>query len=427
MRSQLFVSSWLLAAGSLLATPAVAGEAGQSPPAEKSPAPDDVAELRRELASLREEYVGRIAALESRLQALESGRTAPATPEPGPAPPPQEAAPAVAPVYGGGGAASKVFNPDIAVVGNFLGAAGQSPERPAVAQLQEAELVPGDRRSVRARRFLPDLRPRRGRRRGRLHHLPDGARRPAAEGRQDARRLRQGRRDAHPRAAVDRSAARHAEPHRRRGRARRLWRLDLATDPEPDPVPRSDRPGLPRRVGDLQGAHAERSRLRRPPARLPRPGRVDQPRSRRLLRQRRQRRDRRLHDAALGRRRHVPLQPLRRAIYRPARGQRARLEQARGHGAARRPSASTPRPSTSSRAAGSPACATTTPIARTTPTLTDKGGSFFLTYWPSEFSQIRGQYRRTRFGEAADAPTSSCSSSCSPSAPTAPTPSREVS
>ena len=29
--------------------------------------------------------------------------------------------------------------------------------------------------------------------------------------------------------------------------------------------------------------------------------------------------------------------------------------------------------------------------------LRDKGGSFFLTYWPSEFSQIRGQYRRTNY------------------------------
>jgi hypothetical protein len=32
-------------------------------------------------------------------------------------------------------------------------------------------------------------------------------------------------------------------------------------------------------------------------------------------------------------------------------------------------------------------------------TLTDKGPSFVLTYWPSEFSQIRGQYRRTRYAE----------------------------
>lgn len=31
--------------------------------------------------------------------------------------------------------------------------------------------------------------------------------------------------------------------------------------------------------------------------------------------------------------------------------------------------------------------------------LRDDGGSLLLTYWPSEFSQIRGQYRRTRYAE----------------------------
>jgi hypothetical protein len=31
--------------------------------------------------------------------------------------------------------------------------------------------------------------------------------------------------------------------------------------------------------------------------------------------------------------------------------------------------------------------------------LRDTGGSLILTYWPSEFSQIRGQLRRTRYGE----------------------------
>jgi hypothetical protein len=31
--------------------------------------------------------------------------------------------------------------------------------------------------------------------------------------------------------------------------------------------------------------------------------------------------------------------------------------------------------------------------------LTDKGVAATLTYWPSEFSQIRGQLRRTRYGE----------------------------
>jgi hypothetical protein len=33
------------------------------------------------------------------------------------------------------------------------------------------------------------------------------------------------------------------------------------------------------------------------------------------------------------------------------------------------------------------------------PSLTDKGPSVLLTFWPSEFSQVRGQYRRIRFGE----------------------------
>jgi hypothetical protein len=35
--------------------------------------------------------------------------------------------------------------------------------------------------------------------------------------------------------------------------------------------------------------------------------------------------------------------------------------------------------------------------------LTDTGGSSLLTYWPSEFSQIRGQLRRTRYGEGSTA------------------------
>jgi hypothetical protein len=35
--------------------------------------------------------------------------------------------------------------------------------------------------------------------------------------------------------------------------------------------------------------------------------------------------------------------------------------------------------------------------------LTDKGGSVVLTYWPSEFAQIRGQYRFTRYAQNIDA------------------------
>jgi hypothetical protein len=36
-------------------------------------------------------------------------------------------------------------------------------------------------------------------------------------------------------------------------------------------------------------------------------------------------------------------------------------------------------------------------------TLTDKGASFVLTYWPSEFAQLRGQYRFTRYAQNFDA------------------------
>jgi len=35
--------------------------------------------------------------------------------------------------------------------------------------------------------------------------------------------------------------------------------------------------------------------------------------------------------------------------------------------------------------------------------LTDKGASAVLTYWPSEFSQVRGQYRFTRYAGNLDA------------------------
>ncbi len=37
------------------------------------------------------------------------------------------------------------------------------------------------------------------------------------------------------------------------------------------------------------------------------------------------------------------------------------------------------------------------------PTRADRGGSLLVTFWPSEFSQIRGQYRRTRYAEGATA------------------------
>ena len=80
--------------------------------------------LKAELEALRLEFSQRIADLETRLKAVES---APATPAP--APPPVEAPPPAPPAQIGlaPASSSKMFNPDIAAIGNFVGAAGKSP------------------------------------------------------------------------------------------------------------------------------------------------------------------------------------------------------------------------------------------------------------------------------------------------------------
>ena len=44
-------------------------------------------------------------------------------------------------------------------------------------------------------------------------------------------------------------------------------------------------------------------------------------------------------------------------------------------------------------------CDLNPPLFTPNPLVHDTGGSLLLTYWPSEFSQIRGQLRRTRYGE----------------------------
>jgi len=74
----------------------------------------EVERLKQELAAMREQYDARLAALEAQLAALATAAAA-APREPSPAPV------LAAPAAGG-----KVFNPDIAVIGNFLGAAGSN-------------------------------------------------------------------------------------------------------------------------------------------------------------------------------------------------------------------------------------------------------------------------------------------------------------
>lgn len=113
------------------------GAYAQEPPA--PPASEEVLRLEAELAALRQEFATRLSALEAQLAALQAPVTTPA-------PPPAEAAsPAVAaaqvPNYNMPTLGSKVFNPDMAVIGNFLGAAGKndSPDAPPSLEMSEAE------------------------------------------------------------------------------------------------------------------------------------------------------------------------------------------------------------------------------------------------------------------------------------------------
>jgi len=136
---------------------------------------EELQKLRAEFDSIRDSYGARLAALEARV-AERPAEPAPAagvapvpavpppvpeTPaapvapaaagQPAPVPAPETAVPAGAagaggpqgslPVYGNASAMSKIFNPDIAVIGNFTGAAGRNEIEPRPAlQLDEAEL-----------------------------------------------------------------------------------------------------------------------------------------------------------------------------------------------------------------------------------------------------------------------------------------------
>ena len=125
--------------------------------------------LRQEFESIRDAYGQRLAALEARLAtsppSAAPGAVSPVSPLPEPpaGPPATVTAPATAPptapevqspagaagvegpqgalpVYGNPAASSKIFNPDIAVIGNFLGAVGKNDVNPGpVFEMGEAE------------------------------------------------------------------------------------------------------------------------------------------------------------------------------------------------------------------------------------------------------------------------------------------------
>jgi hypothetical protein len=115
------------------------------PPSQSSE--DAVARLERELAELRREYADRLAALETQVQALRAAAEEPkvpaaaSVPEMPPPPLPVETPPSLAPT-GPTASSYKIFNPDISAIGNFVGAAGKSPggAEPSL-NMQEAELA----------------------------------------------------------------------------------------------------------------------------------------------------------------------------------------------------------------------------------------------------------------------------------------------
>lgn len=127
----------------------LSGLASAQPPGDQSVAAvrTEVEKLRQEFDAIRKQYDARLAELDGRLAALE-GRQPLATPAAPTAP--EAAVPAGAagaggptgnlPVYGNVNVLSKIFNPDIAVIGDFEGAAGRNTVNPqAPLGLEESE------------------------------------------------------------------------------------------------------------------------------------------------------------------------------------------------------------------------------------------------------------------------------------------------
>jgi hypothetical protein len=103
---------------------------------------DQAQQIRQQIDQLRQEFNERVTALEAQLASIQGGQAA-TTP---PTAPPQAAVPApppaLVPEVGQGGALAnaKVFNPDMAVIGDFLGAAGRNEVNPSPAlELHESE------------------------------------------------------------------------------------------------------------------------------------------------------------------------------------------------------------------------------------------------------------------------------------------------
>jgi hypothetical protein len=118
---------------------------GQTPAAERDALRVELQRLREEFDQIRQQYTERLNALEVRLTALNPGSETPPAALPQTASVPAAAAgedtpTGTLPVYGNVTALSKIFDPDLAVIGNFLGAAGghRQDSRPPL-ELREVE------------------------------------------------------------------------------------------------------------------------------------------------------------------------------------------------------------------------------------------------------------------------------------------------
>lgn len=122
--------------------PAPPAQAPAAAPADPQQIRQELDRLRQEFEAIRDSYGARLAALEAKLAGTPSAT--PEAPAPAPAQPaPTQSAPEGAlPVYGNASALSKVFNPDIAVIGNFVGAAGKNEiESLPTLDMQETEFT----------------------------------------------------------------------------------------------------------------------------------------------------------------------------------------------------------------------------------------------------------------------------------------------
>ena len=95
----------------------------------------EIDQLRKDFEALKQQYGERLAALEAKLAAADG--TPPAAAQPPAAPAPAEAPPTL----GSAVSNAKVFNPDMAVIGDFLGAGGRNLVNPSPAlEMHESEL-----------------------------------------------------------------------------------------------------------------------------------------------------------------------------------------------------------------------------------------------------------------------------------------------